>query len=83
MQQLAVARVQPLRVNLPTRGVHYAFTQILQTEPDKALNIQFTAANTRSGGLFGKLVVGALCFIVLWVVVKLALSRSPSEAQAA
>ena len=50
-QQLAVARVQPLRVNLPTRGLHHAFTQILQTEVNKPLSIQFTAANTQSGGL--------------------------------
>jgi hypothetical protein len=82
-QQLAVARVQPLRVNLPTRGVHYAFTQILQTEVDKPLNIQFTAANTRSGGLFGKLVVSVLGFVVLWIIVELLLSRRPRDLQAA
>jgi uncharacterized protein YjcR len=82
-QQLAVARVQPLRVNLPTRGVHYAFTQILQTEVDKPLSIQFNAANTRSGGLFGKLVLGVLGFVVLWIFVELLLSRRPRDPEPA
>ncbi|HYV27377.1 MAG TPA: hypothetical protein VFA77_07580, partial [Candidatus Eisenbacteria bacterium] len=31
-QELGVARVQPIRVNLPTRGLRHAFTQVLQTE---------------------------------------------------
>jgi type II secretory pathway pseudopilin PulG len=82
-QQLAVARVQPLRVNLPTRGVHYAFTQILQTEVDKPLTIQFNAANTRSGGLLGRLAWSALGLLGLWIVVHLFLSRRPRDPQPA
>ena len=31
-QQVAVAKVAPLRVSLPTRGVRFSFTQVLQTE---------------------------------------------------
>jgi hypothetical protein len=79
-QQLAVARVQPLRVNLPTRGVHYAFTQILQTEVQKPLTIQFTAANTRTGGVIGRLAGGVLGLAVLWILVQLLLSRLPVAA---
>jgi hypothetical protein len=77
-QQLAVARVQPLRVNLPTRGV-----QILQTEVDKPLSIQFTASNTRSGGLLGRMAACALAMIVLWAIVHFLLSRCSRERQPA
>ena len=80
-QQLAVAHVQPLHVNLPTRGLHHAFTQVLQTEVNKALSIQFTAANTQTGGLFRQSLVWALALVVLWVIVKLLLTRQPQEAQ--
>jgi hypothetical protein len=81
-QQLAVARVQPLRVNLPTRGLHHAFTQILQTEVDKPLSIEFTAANTQSGGLFRRAFGWGLALLVLWAIVKFLLSRQPRDLQA-
>jgi hypothetical protein len=81
MQQLAVAHVQPLHVNLPTRGLHHAFTQVLQTEVNKALSIQFTAANTQSGGLFRQAFGWALALLVLWVIVKILLSRQPRDLQ--
>jgi hypothetical protein len=80
-QQLAVARVQPLRVNLPTRGLHHAFTQILQTEVDKPLSIEFTAANTQTGGLFRRAFGWGLALLVLWAVVKYFLTRQPREMQ--
>jgi hypothetical protein len=80
-QELAVARVRPLRVNLPTRGLHQAFTQVLQTEIAKPLTIQFTAANTQSGGLFRRFLGGALAFLVLWGVVKTLLTRPERAAQ--
>ena len=47
-QEIVAAQVQPLRVNLPVRGVHYAFTQVLQTEPGKPMTIQMQAANTKA-----------------------------------
>ena len=80
-QQLAVARVQPLRVNLPTRGLHHAFTQILQTEVDKPLSIEFTAANTQTGGLLRRAFGWGLAFLVLWAIVKFLLTRQPRELQ--
>lgn len=78
-QQLAVARVQPLRVNLPTRGLHQGFTQILQTQVDKPLSIRFTAASTGAGGLFRKAFDGALALLLLWAIVRYILSRRPGE----
>jgi len=46
-QQVAVAKVAPLRVNLPTRGIHYSFTQVLQTEIRKPMTIQLLAENAK------------------------------------
>src|SRR6185503_4865733 len=45
-QDLAVAKVQPIRVSLPTRGLRHAFTQVLQTEGGKPLTIRLIASNT-------------------------------------
>jgi hypothetical protein len=65
-QEIVAAQVQPLHVNLPVRGVHYAFTQVLQTEPGRPMTIQMLAANTKavSWPMRGLTVVGA--FLVLW-----------------
>ncbi|MGP8201839.1 MAG: type II secretion system protein [Limisphaerales bacterium] len=68
-QELAVARVQPLRVSLPTRGLRQSFTQVLQTEVAKPLTIQFSAVNTETGGLLRNTLCGALALAVLWAFV--------------
>ena len=75
-QEIAVAKVRPLRVNLPTRGLRQAFTQVLQTETGKAMTVTFAAANNKivswpkriGGGLFG--------FVALWTVVALVSCRN-------
>ena len=82
-QQVAVARVRPLRVNLPTRGLHHGFTQVLQTQVDKPLSIQFTAANIRSGGLLRDMFDGLLLLILLWAVVKFLLALRPAQPEPA
>ena len=46
-QQVAVAKVAPLHVNLPTRGVRYSFSQVLQTELRKPMTIRLLAENTK------------------------------------
>jgi len=46
-QEVAVAKVRPLRVNLPTRGLRHSFAQVLQTETGKPMLVSFTADNTR------------------------------------
>ena len=65
-QEIVAAQVQPLHVNLPVRGAHYAFTQVLQTETGKPMTIQMLAANTKavSWPMRGLTVVGA--FLMLW-----------------
>ncbi|MGD1086232.1 MAG: hypothetical protein ABSA47_15970, partial [Verrucomicrobiota bacterium] len=78
-QELAVARVQPLHVNLPTRGLHQTFTQVLQTEVGRPLSIQFTAANTQGGGLLRRVAGWGLALLVLWAVVS-ALLRGAERA---
>ena len=78
-QELAVARVRPLRVNLPVSGLHQAFTQVLQTEVEKPLTIQFTAANTQTGSLARQFLGSGLALLALWAIVKTLLAR-PSRA---
>jgi multidrug resistance efflux pump len=47
-QEIATAKVQPLRVNLPVRGRHFAFTQVLQTESGRPMTVQLFAASTKA-----------------------------------
>ena len=46
-QEIVTAKVQPLRVNLPIRGLHFAFAQVLQTESGRPMTIQLFAASTK------------------------------------
>jgi hypothetical protein len=73
-QEIVTAKVQPLRVNLPVRGQHFAFTQVLQTEGGRPMTIQLFAASTKavSWPLRGLMAAGA--FLVLWALVAI-LSR--------
>ncbi len=68
-QEIVAAPVQPLHVNLPVRGAHYAFTQVLQTETGRPMTISMLAANTQavSWPKRGLTVAGA--FLVLWCFV--------------
>ncbi len=68
-QELAVARVQPLRVNLPTRGQRYAFTQVLQTEIGKAMTIELEAVNLKTVSWTSRIAGSLLGFVVLWAMV--------------
>lgn len=81
-QAVAVTRVTPLRVNLPTRGLRHAFVQVLQTEVDKPLTIGFSARNDRDAGWIASALRGLGAFIGLWILAGLAvIFRSrPSEA---
>jgi prepilin-type processing-associated H-X9-DG protein len=75
-QEIAAAKVQPLRINLPTRGLSYTFTQVLQTEVDKPLTIRLSAANARTGNWPGRLALSLTGFLVLWGIVVVALRRA-------
>jgi hypothetical protein len=68
-QQVAVAKVAPLRVNLPTRGVRYSFTQVLQTELRKPMTIRLLAENTRVPSWTSRIGLSVLGFGVLWLIV--------------
>jgi len=75
-QELGVARVQPIRVNLPTRGLHHTFTQLLQTEGGKPLTIHMMATNARTPS-WPKRIAGPIAgFLTLWVIVALLTNRS-------
>jgi hypothetical protein len=67
-QQVAVAKVAPLRVNLPTRGVHYSFTQVLQTETGKPMTVGLKAENTKSASWLGRMAWTLGGFLALWLI---------------
>jgi hypothetical protein len=68
-QQVAVAKVAPLHVNLPTRGVRYSFSQVLQTELRKPMTIRLFAENTKVPSWTTRLGLILLGFAVLWAIV--------------
>ena len=68
-QQVAVAKVAPLHVNLPTRGVRYSFSQVLQTELRKPMTIRLLAENTKVPSWTTRISLSLLGFVVLWAIV--------------
>jgi len=68
-QEIVAAQARPLHVNLPVRGVHYSFTQVLQTEPGKPMTIQMQAANTRMVSWPKRILSLTGTFLVLWGLV--------------
>jgi hypothetical protein len=73
-QQVAVAKVAPLHVNLPTRGIRYSFSQVLQTELRKSMTIRLVAQNTKVPSWTTRFFLAVIGFAVLWAIVA-ALSR--------
>jgi len=74
-QEVSVAKAQPLRANLPTRGLRHTFSQVLQTEVSKPMVIQFVARNVKEVGWFKTLVYGVGGFLMLWIFVAVAVNR--------
>ena len=70
-QEIVTAQIQPLHVNLPVRGVHFAFTQVLQTEPGKPMTILMQAVNTRAVNWPTRLLMPGAAFLLLWGMVAL------------
>jgi hypothetical protein len=66
-QELGVSKVRPLHVTLPSRGLHYAFTQPLQTESGKPMTVIFKAVNTRGVSLPLGLALGIAGLLTLWI----------------
>ncbi len=65
-QEIVTAKVQPLRVNLPVRGLHFAFTQVLQTEGGKPMTVQLFAASTKAVSWPLRGLAAAGTFLILW-----------------
>ncbi len=68
-QEIVAAKVAPLRVNLPTRGQRLSFSQALQTEVQKPMNIQLFAANTKTTSWTQQALWCAAGFAALWALV--------------
>jgi hypothetical protein len=68
-QELAVAKVQPIHVNLPTRGLRHVFSQVLQTEINKPMTIRLLAANDKIISWPRRIGAGLASFVLLWVAV--------------
>ena len=73
-QEIVIAKVQPLRVNLPVRGQHFTFTQVLQTEGGQPMTIRLFAASTKDVSWPVRGLTGVGAFLILWTMVTL-LSR--------
>jgi len=72
-QEIVVGKIQPLHVNLPLRGLHYSFTQVLQTEGGKPMTIRLLAASAKAGAWPKQAATAVLAFLILWGVVALML----------
>ena len=71
-QEVLSAHLQPLRVNLPLRGLHFTFNQVLQTETGKPITIQFSATLIRSASGWHRLSILSFAFVTLWAAVAFA-----------
>ena len=78
-QEVVAAKVQPLHVNLPARGLRYAFTQVLQTEVNKPMTIQLNVANNKTGHWFSRIGWGFVAFLVLWAAVAMVSGRKQNN----
>jgi hypothetical protein len=78
-QELKVVRMQPLRVNLPTRGLRHVFTQVLQTEVQKPMTIQFSASNEKATSWTKRVGLALFGFLALWGIVTVTLRRSDTQ----
>jgi hypothetical protein len=75
-QEVAVAKVLPLRVNLPRRGVPQLFTQVLQTETGRPMTVKLMAQEARGFHWMTQVAGGAAGFVLLWLAVAGLLNRS-------
>ncbi len=76
-QAVVTTHVSPLHVNLPTRGLRFNFSQVLQTQPGEALTVTFRARNERHPGIFRSIIGWTLAFATLWVTSVLVLAFRP------
>ena len=74
-QEIGVAKVLPLHVNVPRRGLRYSFTQALQTETGKPMTLHLRAVNSRGISLPLGIAGGVGGFIGLRIIAAVALAR--------
>jgi prepilin-type processing-associated H-X9-DG protein len=74
-QEITVVKAMPLRVNLPRRGVHVAFTQVLQTEVSKPMNVEFRAVEAKGISWLWLIALAVAGLGALWFAMRFALSR--------
>ncbi len=80
-QELGVTRVQPIRVNLPTRGMRHGFAQLLQTdERGRPMTIHLVASNARSSSWTGTVLGPLAGFLALWLMVTFLVKYAPLKA---
>jgi len=81
-QEITATKIQPLHINLPVRGAHYSFTQVLQTETGKPMTIELIAANSKAVNwpFRGLAITGT--FLLLWSLVAIVsrLTQHPKTA---
>jgi prepilin-type processing-associated H-X9-DG protein len=68
-QEIVSGKIQPLHINLPVRGQHFAFTQVLQTETGEPMTIQLFAANTKAVNWPIRILTVVGVFMLLWIAV--------------
>jgi hypothetical protein len=79
-QEVAVARVQPIRINLPTRGLRHVFSQVLQTEISKPMTIHLLATNAKMVSWPRRILAATGGFCLLWLLVaRLTPKTTPKE----
>ena len=67
-QEITTTTVAPLRANLPTHGQYHGFTQVLQTELNKPLTVEFAAKNLAETPWYRTAFWFAAAFVVLWTM---------------
>lgn len=80
-QAVSLNRIEPLRINLPTRGIRHSFTQVLQTDPGKPLTVEFHARNLRESGFFSRAFRIIAAFLGLWILAGLVLLFRPHPSE--
>jgi hypothetical protein len=75
-QEVSATRVRPLRVNLPTRGVRYAFSQALQTQTGRPLTVRMAVDNDAAPAWGLRICGGVAGFLLIWAATAWALSTA-------
>ena len=80
-QEVAAMKARPLHVNLPTSGLRYSFSQVLQTELNKPMRIRFTATGAGLPNWPLRVGLGVAGFLALWAAVAALTRRRASQIQ--